>query len=180
MTYRELVRKHALEQYGYITTAEAEGLAVPPVELRKLAARGALTHIGHGLYRLVDVPGNDLDEFAEAVFRVGADAYLTHDAVLAFHGLGLVNPRRIRVGTPHRVRTKLPESIVVVHRQLPPDALTAYEGIPSTTVAQAILDCRGLMMQDRLRDAVTQARKEGLLTRAEASRLRMPRVGLAA
>lgn len=180
MTYRQLVREYALEQYGYITTAEAEDLKVPPVELRKLAARGALTHIGRGLYRLVDVPGNDYDGFAEAVFRVGPDAYLTHDAVLAFHGLGLVNPRRIRVGTPRRVRARLPASILVVHRQLPPGALTAYEGIPSTTVAQAILDCRGLVMEERLRNAVAQARKAGLLTRSEVSRLRPSRLVKAA
>ena len=30
------------------------------------------------------------------MLRVGADSYLTHDAVLALHDLGLVNPRRIR------------------------------------------------------------------------------------
>ncbi|MCU1400122.1 MAG: hypothetical protein JWN62_3231 [Acidimicrobiales bacterium] len=46
----------------------------------------------------------------EAVLRVGADAYLTHDAVLAFHELAQVNPRLIRVGTPRRVRARMPTS----------------------------------------------------------------------
>lgn len=172
MTYRQLVRERALDRHGFITTRDAADLQVPVVELRKLALRGALQSVGYGVYRLSDAPSGDFDEYAEAVLRVGDDAYLTHDAVLALHGLALVNPRKIRVGTPHRVRSRLPESIEVIQRTVPEEDLTFFEGIRSTTVARAILDSRGLVMDERLRDAIGQADRAGLLTRKETSRLR--------
>lgn len=171
-TYREMVREVALDQHGLVTTSDAAAAGVPPVELRKLAARGALERRGRGLYRFVGLPVTERDQFAEAVRLVGPDAYLMGDAVLALHGLALVNPRRIRVGTAHRVRAQLPEFVEVVHRQLPEDVLTEYEGIPSTTVAQAVLDCRGKVMSSRLTDAARRARREGLVTDREYRRLR--------
>lgn len=167
-TYRRRLFDRALDQYGYVTTPDAAEVGVPPVELRKLAGRGGLEHVAYGLYRFDDVPRTGRDEYMEAVLRVGRDAYLTHDAVLALHDLGLVNPRRIRVGTPHRVRARMPEHIEVVQRHLEPAELTAYEGIPSATVARALLDCRGILMGDRLTDAAREAARQGLLRRSEA------------
>lgn len=107
-TYRRRLRRRASDQYGYVTTADAEQLDVPTVELRKLAGRGGLDHVAYGLYRFDDVPSTGWDDFMEAVLRVGRDAYLTHDAVPVLRDLGLGNPPRIRVGTPHRVRSRIP------------------------------------------------------------------------
>jgi predicted transcriptional regulator of viral defense system len=172
MTYRGVLRDHAQGQYGFVTTHDAAELHVPGVELRKLAGRGGLEKIAYGLYRVPEVAHTPLDQFAEAVLRVGPDAYLTHDAVLALHGLANATPTVIRVGTPHRVRTKLPRHIKVIPRDLPDDALTFYEGIRCTTVAQALIDCRGLVMTERLQDAVRKAAREGLLEPRETVRVR--------
>jgi predicted transcriptional regulator of viral defense system len=54
-TYRRRLHERALDQYGYVTTRNANELGVPAVELRKLHQRGGLEHVGHGLYRV----GND-------------------------------------------------------------------------------------------------------------------------
>jgi predicted transcriptional regulator of viral defense system len=107
----------------------------------------------------------------EAVMRVGADAYLTHDAVLAFHELAQVNPRLIRIGTPRRVRARLPDFIEVARQQIDPADLTVYEGVPSATVARALIDCRDIIIRDRLLDAVATAKKTGLLRTREAQRV---------
>ncbi|WP_230313692.1 type IV toxin-antitoxin system AbiEi family antitoxin domain-containing protein [Nakamurella alba] len=162
----------AVGQHGYVSTGDAAAIGVPAVELRKLAARGGLERIGHGLYRVSDVPFDDVDQYARAVRLVGPGAHLTQDAVLALHGLGLVNPRRIRVGTPRRFRGALPAFVEVVHEQVPCSAITEYSGIRSTTVARALIDCVGKVMPERLRDAVTQAKREGLLTRTETHQVR--------
>ncbi|GAB3201048.1 hypothetical protein GCM10027062_22110 [Nocardioides hungaricus] len=172
MTYRDLVRDIAFDQYGYVTTKDAGDLGVPAVELRKLAARGALTNLAYGLYRFNEVPAGAHDQFAEALLRVGEGAYLMADAVLALHDLAQVNPRRIRVGTAHRTRADLPRFVEVVERDVPEDELTIYEGLRSTTVAQALLDCRGLVMRERLRDGARAAWRKGLLTPAERTRVR--------
>ena len=167
-TYRRRLRDRALDQYGYVTTRDAEDLEVPVVELRKVAHRGGIEHVAYGLYRFDDIPRTGRDQFMEAVLRVGPEAYLTHDAVLALHELGLVNPRRIRIGTPKRARPRLPAHIEVIQRRLEARELTAYEGIPSATVARALLDCRGLVMGERLVEAAQEAARVGLLRKSEA------------
>lgn len=170
-TYRRRLRDVALDQYGYVTTRNAEGLGVPAVELRKLAQRGGLDHVAYGLYRFDDIPHTGRDQYMEAVLRAGPDAYLTHDAVLALHELGLVNPRRVRVGTPKRTRPHLPDEVEIVQRHLDKADLTTYEGIPTTTVRRALLDCRSIVMRERLLDATKEAARRGLLRRDEADRV---------
>jgi predicted transcriptional regulator of viral defense system len=94
------------------------------------------------------------------------------DAVLALHHLALVNPSRIRVGVPRRVRAALPQFIDLREEEMPAEDLTVYEGLRSTTVARALLDCRGQVMTERLLDATKQAKAEGLLTSREYARVR--------
>lgn len=104
----------------------------------------------------------------EAVLWVGKGAVLSHDAVLSMHGLANANPSTIRVTTPRRVRrSDPPSSIKVIRGTLPDEDLTTYNGIPSTTVARALLDCRDLIMRSRLIEAAKEARDEGLVRRRD-------------
>ncbi len=169
-TARRRLHERGLDRYGYVTTRDAQQVGVAPVELRKIAHRGGVEHVAYGLYRFEDVPRTGKDELIEAVLRVGDEAYLTHDAVLALHDLALVNPRRIRVGTPKRVRPKLPVFVQMIRRQLEPEELTVYEGIPSTTVARALHDCIGVVMVERLVEATREATRRGLVNEDEAQR----------
>lgn len=164
--YRDIVRDIALDNYGYVTTADSVEAGVPAVELPKLAARGGLESIAYGLYRVSDIPPTPYDQFAEALLRVGADAYLHGESVLALFGLADVNPRRVTVAVPRRARPKLPPFVELT--QVREGARTTfYEGLASQPVAEAILECRGRIESDRLLEAATQARKVGLLTTSE-------------
>lgn len=167
-SYRSMLWNFAVGRYGYLTTDDARELGVPPVELRKLAARGFLDHIARGLYRTADLPTGELDHYMEAVLRVGRDAVLSHDAVLALHELAFANPSRIRVTTPHRVRKSDPRrDVIIVQGQVPDEQRTHYYGIPATTVARALLDSRALIMRSRLLEAAEQARQQGLVLSGE-------------
>lgn len=171
-TYRRRLWTVAIEQYGYVTTRDAAHADVPAVELRKLAHRGFLEHTGRGLYRFPDIPVNERTEYMEAVLWAGRGAALSHDAVLALHDLGLANPSTIRVTIARRVRKTHPRrDITLIQAELPDEDLTTYEGIPSTTVARALLDARGLLMTSRLHDAATEARDQGLLLADEYDRV---------
>lgn len=167
MTYRHRLREHAVQRYGFITTDQARDLGVPPEELRSLAKRGGLTNVAYGLYRFDDVPATRFDQYMEAVLRVGTGAYLTHDAVLSLHDLGLVNPSTIRVGIARRTWAELPKWMEVIRQNIPGEDLTEYEGISSSTVRRALLDCRGLVMTERLLAAAQEAAARGLLRRRE-------------
>lgn len=171
-TYRRRLFDRAQDQYGYVTTDDARDLGVPPVELRKIAARGGVERVAYGLYRFEDVPHTAHDAYMEAVLRVGRDAFLVGDAVLALLDLALVNPRKTRVGTRRRARPTLPKTIELVRTDVPADEVTSYEGIPGVTVAHALRECRGKVMSDRLLDAVADAERRGLLRKGEAAQLR--------
>jgi predicted transcriptional regulator of viral defense system len=170
-TYRRRLHVRALDQYGYITTRDAADLGIPPVEVRKIAARGGLTHIARGLFRFDDIPYTGREPFMEAVLRAGEGAVLTGDAVLSLHDLALVNPRRIRVAAPRQVRADLPPTVEVRERRVHPGDRTVYEGIPTTTVARALLDARGTVMTERLVDAAREAMRRGLLLRREGEQV---------
>lgn len=143
-------------------------LGVPAVELPKLAARGAgvlrLRRVGQGVYRFDEFPDSGVEPFMEAVLCVGPRAHLRADAVLALHGLVSVNPRRVQVGTPDRVRRAVPAWVRAVTERVPPGDLTRYESVPSTTVAAALRACRDLLEDGVLAEARDQARARGLLT----------------
>ncbi|MDN5856358.1 MAG: hypothetical protein L0K86_26660 [Actinomycetia bacterium] len=169
--YRDIVREIALDHYGYVTTKDATAAGVPAVELPKLAARGGLENVAYGLYRVPDVPPTAFDQFAEALLRAGDGAYLHGESVLALFGLADVNPRQIKVAVRRRTRPTLPPFVAMT---LVKDDVrtTSYDGLESQPVAEAILECRGRIERERLRDAAELARKEGLLTTAEWRRVR--------
>ena len=146
-------------------------LGIPAVELRKLAQRGGLRHVARGIYRFDEVPVTGHDQFMEAVLTVGPGAHLTHDAVLSLHDLGLVNPSKIRVGTDRRVRGQLPAFVDVVRVPAGTVDVTTYEGIPSATIERALLDCRGIVMGERLVEATKEAARRGLLVKKAERRV---------
>lgn len=165
------MREIALDQHGYVTTRDAAEAGIPAVELPKLAARGGLKNIAYGLYRVQDVPLTRYDQFAEALLRAGEDSYLHGESVLALLGLGDVNPRRIKVATHRRARSKLPAFVELT--RISSDAPTVfYEGLASQSVEDALVECRGRIETQSLLDVAKQARHEGLLTAAQWRRVR--------
>ena len=171
MTYRLMLRELAFDQHGIVRTADAERIGVPAVEVRKLAARGALARVGQGVYRMLEVPVTAYTEYAEAVALAGKGAVLADEAVLAAHGLAQVNPGRIRVATPHRVRARLPVTVEVVRRDVPAAAREYVEGVPMMTVAAALIACQGRVMTERLIDGARDAGARGLLQPGEQVRV---------
>lgn len=171
MKYRDVVRDIARDHYGYVTTRQAAAAGVPAVELPKLAARGGVENVAYGLYRFPDIPPTPFDQFAEALLRAGEGAYLHGESVLALLGLADVNPTRIKVAVHRRTRTALPPFMELT--QVKGQAhTTVYDGLEAQPVADAILDCRGRIETERLLNAATQARTEGLLTTSEWQRVR--------
>ncbi len=172
MTYKEALREVAAYQHGYVTTHDAEEVGVPGVELRKLAARGGLDNVARGVYRFPDAPTTPTDPYMQAVLRVGAGAVLVGESVLALHDLALVEPRKIQVATPRRVRLTNPGFVEVIHREVPQDEITTYDGVPATKLWRALVDTVGHVMTERLQAALAEARRRDLVTPAEAARVR--------
>ena len=169
-TYRSELQACAVEHHGYVTMDDTVRLGIPDDVLERLVERGELVSVGEALFRLDGVPRSQRRRLAEAVLRVGPDAYLSHDAVLSLHELTDHDPQRVRVSTPRPVPaipTQWPGDLEVFHRDVPAEDLTTYRGIRSTTVARALLDCALLLTRRELTDAADAAVERGLLLRRE-------------
>ncbi|MDR1014351.1 MAG: type IV toxin-antitoxin system AbiEi family antitoxin domain-containing protein [Coriobacteriales bacterium] len=171
MTYFDDIYDQAADNYGFITTAEARALGVPGIEVVKMAQRGKLDRVGYGVYRLNRYYPTEFDAYAQAVALVGDGAYIYGESVLAMLNLALVNPSKITVATPARVRKTLPAHIKVVAAK-PETKVTRYECIPSQTVADAIRTCKKTIMAERLLPAIENARLRGLVGEREATELK--------
>lgn len=165
MSHFDDIYEVAADNYGLVTSAQARNIGVTKAELSRWVANGRLERRGRGVYKLVKYIPTDLDPYAEAIALVGDGSFLMGETVLAMHGLALVNPRRFSVGTPTRIRKSIPDWIAPV--TVKDKTTTQYEGIPSQTVAEAILDCRGSVMSERLQSAAAVAREQGIITKEE-------------
>lgn len=170
MTYYDQIYEIAVDNYYLISTQDAADAGIPPVELPKLAQRGRLENVAHGLYRLTRRVPHPNDAYATAVARVGRGAFLFGESVIAMLGLAPTNPAYICVATPHRTRRRLPPSIRL-RKPVEGEVSTVYDGIPSQGVLGAIRSASETMMDDRLQEAAERACEEGYLSRGEYASL---------
>ena len=166
-TYRQTLRWLAFDNHGIVTTKQAAGVGVPAVELRKLAARGALDHLAYGVYRMTEAPTSPYQEQAIALAIAGDGAALADESVLALHQLALVNPRVVKVVSPKRRRASASERVHIA-RCAGPIRTEQFEGLTTMVLAEAILGCQGRVITDRLLAATESAQARGLISLEDA------------
>ena len=136
-------------QRGFVTPANARELGVPPVELPKLAARGALEHRAYGLYRVAGYPAQPGDEYVEAVLWAGG-GHISHESAMAVWELADVNPRRINLIVSKRVRRSGGKTYRLWIAQLVPRDVDEHLGIPVTTPLRSVIDAAAAGTDPRL------------------------------
>jgi predicted transcriptional regulator of viral defense system len=165
---------HAQQQYGFLTPGDARELGIDPTQLRLMAARHTLEHLGRGLYRMPMVPATRLDSYMEAVLWTGRQGVLSHETALDLHELCDVNPSAIHLIVPSSFRTRkaAPETYRLHRDDLDPTDVSWHEGIPIVTAKRAILggveQALGWQLIDQ---AIETARARGLITRPAAEQL---------
>lgn len=173
MGYRNDLWEVAASRNGVVTINEAEDAGVPAVEVRKLAARGALHSYGQGVYVHTNVPTTPLTEPAVAVALAGDGAFLHLESVFDLLGIGQFNPKKVRVGTRRRVRRVLPQWMSLENRPDVRDAdLTLYEGIAATTVRRTLRDMKRGMPSERWEALLDAALLRELIGDHDAAALR--------
>ncbi len=166
----------AEDNYGFVTVEQARRAGVRPQRLAEMARRGALRREGLALYRLEPFPAHELDSYRKAtLWPYPVEGVLGHETALDLYELSDVNPAKIDVTVPktYRIRHReVPPQYVLHHEDLDDRDVTRHEGLPIVTPAKAIRQCsRAHFRRDLLRQAIEDAKRRGLVTRAEYNRL---------
>jgi predicted transcriptional regulator of viral defense system len=165
----------AAQQRGYVAAAEAYEVEVNPVELRKLAGRGRLEHVGHGLYRFPTFPRRQHDDLMAAVLWTGRRGVIGGQSALDLHELCDVNPRRIDLTVPrsYRPRRRGGDLYRIRHGDLDDGEIEEVADIPVVVPVRAIRDgiADGVDPQ-LLLQAIDSARHRGEIDDATLASLR--------
>jgi predicted transcriptional regulator of viral defense system len=171
----------AAEQNGFITAAEAKRAGITRQALNKMATRGTLERVSHGVYRLVHFPASPMDPYVEAtLWPVPVRGVISHETALSIYGMSDVNPDRIDVCVPRswRLRRKLPNRLSLHRLDLGEDDVNIYEGVPITTPERTIRDCHAAHLGAALiRQAIADGRRSGHLRVRQAQRLERELLG---
>ena len=170
MSYYEQIYDEAIGCNGLITTRQATDMGIPALELVKLCHRGKLTRVGHGVYRIDKYFPQETDMYATAVARVGMGAYVVGESVLGYYRLCPTHEAVIHVGTPRRVRRRLPPMILLEKRP-EGESLHLMDGVPAQTLPLAIRTARQNVEPTRIREAISAAQDKQLLQPEEAQAL---------
>lgn len=176
MTLRKRLWDVAVDQYGFVTTADAHALDVDAEELARLHRRGKLERAGHGIYRFTEFPITARDEYMLATLWPGVpEAALSHDTALAVYELCDINPDRIHltISVGRRVRRAGGEGYVVHRQNLNDRHLGWWQGIRAVTEHTAIEQgiASGVPVH-LLADSIASSRRRGRITDEQERKLR--------
>lgn len=132
--FRDLVA----QQYGRITWAQLKALGASDGTLGTWSRSGYLTRVLPKVYAVGHMaPSREADLWA-AVLYAGPGAMLSHASAAHHRCLIIYPPDVIHVSTP-REKIKSIKGVLTVHAQRELE-LSSYQGIPTTTNAQTVLD----------------------------------------
>ena len=178
MTVRDDLWGVAIDQYGYVTTADAKRLGINPVELAKLAARDALAHVSQGVYRFPQWPVSANDHLMEAVLWArDPTAALSHDTALDVLDLCDINPAMLHLTVSGRKypirRQNIPPGLVIHYEHLDGAQRGWWEQIPTVTPRTAIEQgIHSGVRPDLLRQAIDTAYRRAMINTTAAEQLR--------
>lgn len=158
-----------VDDFGLITSAEADKLGMSNAELVQQATKGRLIRVARGVYRMPIWPSQPEASYAIAVKSAGEDAFLYGESVVALLGLAPTNPTSIKIASPKRVRRDLGQGLKVI--RVTDVSPVLVEGIPCQPVADAILSSVKTMGITRALDAAREAKTRGIITTDELSRI---------
>ncbi len=170
----------AEEHDGLVTAEQARSAGVTDSVLARLVQRERIERVARGVYRIPYFPPGRFSQYREAVLwakanRGPADVAISHATALALFGVSDANPSSIHLTVPKsaRLRRDKLKNVIVHHDDLTKSDITVHEGLPLTTISKTVTDLLAAGGRiDLLRQAISDARREGYIGAAEAGQLR--------
>jgi hypothetical protein len=126
----------AARQHGLVSIDQLLTLGLSREAVQRRVTAGRLHRVHQGVYAVGHMRLTQRGRWMAAVLAGGPNAVLSHRSAAALHGL--LPPGVTHVTTPRRLRDR--DGIRFHTRSLPFDEVTHPDGIPTTTVARALLD----------------------------------------
>jgi predicted transcriptional regulator of viral defense system len=157
------------------TASDARALGVTSSALAYHARAGSIERLGHGVYRMADLPSSQEEPLIAAAAALGNDAVVSHESALKLYGVSDVAPSRLHLTVPRARRyLAVPAGDVELHtttRPFQPSDIVQREGFRATSLARSILDsARTHTASEQIVMAVREGLRRGLLTRPELER----------
>lgn len=170
----------AEDNEGLVTAEQARSAGFTDSVLTRLVQRGRLERTSRGVYRIPHFPPGRFSQYREAVLWAKAsrgpdNLAISHATALSVYGISDANPHLIHLTVPKsaRLRREKPKSVIVHRADLTKEDIAVHEGIPLTTISKTVMDLlRSGGRVDLLRQAVSDARRQGYIRDAEAGKLR--------
>jgi predicted transcriptional regulator of viral defense system len=170
----------AEENDGLVTADHARQAGFTDSVLARLVQRGRIERTSRGVYRVPYLTPGRFSQYREAVLwaranRGPSQVALSHTTALAAYEISDANPHSINITVPKtaRLRRQKPKGVVVHREDLSPEDITIHEGMPLTTIARTVADLlKSGERNDLIRQAISDARREGFVQESEAKQLR--------
>ena len=166
---------------AFFRPSQAADAGITRERLRTLVRRGAVEHIGRGLYRMADAEPTQDYSLAMACARVPHSIVCLLSA-LRVHGIGTQAPAEVWLAIPHKARVpRLRDLRLRIVRFSGPAWIvgvqdTTFEGVPAriTSPARTVADCfrfERLVGPETAMEALQDGLRQRKVTVAELSRV---------
>lgn len=152
------------DQHGLIARWQLLDAGVAPGTVRAWVHRSALEVVEHGVYRSPAAARPPVQHVLAAVLRCGAEARAGGWTACALRGLEGFSPRATRwvvVAPAKRIRGV---RFIVQRTTVAAQHEDVVDSVPTLSACRALVDTAGRVKGRRLRVAVDDARRKGLLT----------------
>lgn len=165
----------AQAQAGYFTTQQAAAAGYSSQLLHKYLENGKMVRVRRGIYRLVHFPASDHEDLFILWLWTEQAGVFSHQTALALHDLSDALPSKVHLTVPvgwrHR-RLRVPSGLVLHYADLADADRGAFSAVTTTTPRRTLWDCiEASASPDLVRQAVFQARRRGLISRSDETRL---------
>lgn len=170
-------------QAGYFTTKQAAHAGYSP-QLLAYYRGDRVERVRRGIYRLVHFPSSDHEDLVVFWLWSEQEGVFSHETALALHDLSDILPSRIHLTLPaswrHR-RLRVPTGLVLHFADLGDGDRSSFDAVPVTGPLQTLSDCIETHVEPRLvEQAIRQARRRGLISATDETRLRRKLMGTTA
>ncbi|HYT91644.1 MAG TPA: type IV toxin-antitoxin system AbiEi family antitoxin domain-containing protein [Gemmataceae bacterium] len=163
----------AVEQGGYFTSKQAQEAGYGYQHLDYHVSCGNFLRVGHGLYRLPDIPPAEHDDLIRLALwsrdrQDQPQAVVSHESALVLHELSELLPTKTHLTVPPWFRKKAPEGCLLHKAVLAPGDVSHRQGFQVTTPLRTLRDvARGSISQEQLEKAVLDALDRGLVRQSK-------------